>query len=366
MKSGNPRELASPLYQVARWLDEVGLLDLCACANPLHPREAPLRRARDAAPHDLQSLADLFLLGTPVAEAALDAVPAPVVATLEQSRILRREADTVSLGGLVLRWLGGLWLLSESAHPNPKLYFGDDSVALLHRLAARPGDRALDLCAGPGAQALRLAAQGADVVAVEINPVAAALAQVNARLNDLQQRITVLVGNLYEPVRGRSFDRITCNPPLLPLPDDIPYPFVGHGGSDGMRVTRKVLHGLPSVLSERGVARLLGTGLSDGYVPMFIDDLESWAISAGLRITVHVTSHHPLHPGTPFYEGLCDTSAATGEIGAEAVRTRFAAFLGRAKCDHLCAYFMHATRGRGGISLIDCSDEGTRDLWFAG
>jgi hypothetical protein len=353
------------LTHVAAWLDTVGLVDFCACGDPLHPREAPLRRARDAAPEHLRDLADLLVLGEAIPEDRLETVSSDLVTALDRAGILHREAGLASLDGLVMRWVAGLWLLSERPQSNPTLYFGDDSVGLLHRLSAQPGMRALDLCAGPGVQALRLAAMGADVVAVELNPVAAALAQLNVRLNGLSKRVSVVVGDLYEAAPGLRFDRVTCNPPLLPIPDDMPYPFVGHGGSDGLRVTWRALNGLPSALRDGGVARLLGTTLSDGYVPTFMDEMDRWSMAGGMRVTVFVISHHPLRAGTAFYEGLCDTAVSTGLIDGEGARARFSAHLRERNADHLCAYFLHVTPGVGAVSLIDVSGENYRDLWFA-
>lgn len=33
------------------------------------------------------------------------------------------------------------------------------------------------------------------------------------------------------------------NPPLLPIPDEIPYPFVGDGGQSGLDITLHILKG---------------------------------------------------------------------------------------------------------------------------
>ncbi len=36
------------------------------------------------------------------------------------------------------------------------------------------------------------------------------------------------------------FDLICMNPPLLPIPSGLGYPFIGDGGPDGLAVTRRV------------------------------------------------------------------------------------------------------------------------------
>jgi release factor glutamine methyltransferase len=347
------------------WLNESGLPDFFACHDPLHPRLEHWTMGRRSAPRSLQPIIDLFILGREVPLRELAGAPGEVLAALTSQGILKSVGtDAVCLGGLVLLPLQGLWLLCQRPQPNPTLYFGDDSVALTQRLRARRGERALDLCSGPGIQALRLAQMGANVTAVELNPVAATLARINITLNDLEDRVDVRIASLYAGVPGERFDVIVANPPLLPIPDDMPYPFVGHGGPDGLRLTRQILDGLPEALSPRGVARLIGTTLSDGYLPLCVDELRRCSASKQLSIRMFITSHHGLAAGDPFFEGLCDTAAATGEIDAAAARRRFRTFLTEEKASHLCAYFFHVTPGSGGFDLIDLAHEPPADLWF--
>lgn len=365
MKIG--QDVECPLRWVTSWLELKGIPDFYACFDPLHPRYETVLNGRECAPTDMQGIIDLFLLGRLVQPSELYGVPPEVIEALERGDILSRHRDgSISLSGLVLLPIMGLWLLCQKAQPNPTLYFGDDSIALAQRLFARPGARALDLCAGPGIQALRLAMLGADVVAIEVNPVAAALAKLNVALNGLESKVDVRIGNLYEPVLGERFDRICANPPLLPIPDDMPYPFVGHGGADGLKIVQKILDGLPHVLNQGGIARILGTTLSDGYLPLCIESLDQWARSSCLQLTMFVTSHHPLIPGSQFFEGLSDTSASTGKITPADARQRFQSSLSRMGATHICAYFLHVTHGSGGAQLLDITEEPTLDLWFAG
>lgn len=347
------------------WLDESGLPDFFACFDPLHPRLEHWAMGRRSAPRSLQPLIDLFILGREVPRRELMDAPAEALAALTREGILKAVSeDAVSLGSLVLLPTQGLWLLCQRPQPNPTLYFGDDSVALAQRLRTRRGERALDLCSGPGIQALRLAQMGASVTAVELNPVAATLARINIALNDLEDRVEVRVANLYAGVPGERFDVIVANPPLLPIPDDMPYPFVGHGGADGLRLTRQILDGLPDALTRRGVARLIGTTLSDGYLPLCLDELKHWSAEKKLSLRMFITSHHSLAAGAPFFEGLCDTAAATGDIDGAAARRRFRTFLTQARASHLCAYFLHVGRGGGGFELVDLAHEPPADLWF--
>jgi len=81
------------------------------------------------------------------------------------------------------------------------------------KLAGRP---VLDLCSGTGILGLTAARLGARATAVDLSRRAVLNARLNARLNGLE--LEVLRGDLFEPVRGRSFDMIVSNPPYIPAP----------------------------------------------------------------------------------------------------------------------------------------------------
>ena len=93
----------------------------------------------------------------------------------------------------------------------------DEGTRLLVESAVVPEEGVvLDLGAGYGVIGITLAKAypGLRAVLVEVNPRAAELARLNARLNRVEDRVRVLVGSLYEPVRGERFDAILSNPPL--------------------------------------------------------------------------------------------------------------------------------------------------------
>ena len=95
-----------------------------------------------------------------------------------------------------------------------------DPVLLAAVTAAQPGERVLDVGTGTGAAALCLAVRvpGAAVVGLEKRAEAADFARRNAALNGLEDRVTVLDGDLLAPppelVPG-TFDRVMMNPPYL-------------------------------------------------------------------------------------------------------------------------------------------------------
>jgi release factor glutamine methyltransferase len=90
-------------------------------------------------------------------------------------------------------------------------------VALALRPDRAAACRVLDLCTGSGVIAVSLAKElaGAQVIATEISPEAAAIARRNAERNGVADRVDVRVGDLFEPVAGERFDLITSNPPYI-------------------------------------------------------------------------------------------------------------------------------------------------------
>jgi len=73
----------------------------------------------------------------------------------------------------------------------------------------------LDMGTGSGVCAVFAARHARRVVAVDINPAAVRCAWINTLLNNLEHKIEVRHGDLFEPVRGERFDLILFNPPFV-------------------------------------------------------------------------------------------------------------------------------------------------------
>lgn len=78
-------------------------------------------------------------------------------------------------------------------------------------LPAGPGRRVLDLCAAPGGKTMQLAATGAEVTAVEVDPARAALIADNLARTNLADRVSVVVGDA-RSVTG-TFDAVLLDAP---------------------------------------------------------------------------------------------------------------------------------------------------------
>lgn len=104
---------------------------------------------------------------------------------------------------------------------NPDWFcFGMDAVLLSAFTQVKPGETALDLGTGTGVIPILLEArtQGSHFTGLEIQKPVAEMAGRSVRLNGLEQKISIVNGDIKEAssIFGRaSFDIITCNPPYM-------------------------------------------------------------------------------------------------------------------------------------------------------
>lgn len=117
--------------------------------------------------------------------------------------------------------LDDLQLSGLSIIQNPeKFCFGMDAVLLSGFVRARRGDLLLDLGTGTGILPLLLSAKTecAHLTGLEIQEESADMARRSVALNHLEERISIITGDLKEAgslFAPASFDCITCNPPYM-------------------------------------------------------------------------------------------------------------------------------------------------------
>ena len=84
-------------------------------------------------------------------------------------------------------------------------------------VGARPGQRVVDVCAGPGGKATGLAATGAAVLALELHPARAGLVVDNARRVGSAHLQVLAADGRAAPVRAASADRVLVDAPCSGL-----------------------------------------------------------------------------------------------------------------------------------------------------
>jgi len=126
----------------------------------------------------------------------------------------------------------------QQLNEEPVMYIGADSLGLTYTAPQFSAERLLDLCCGCGIQGLVASRYTREVIGVDVNPRAIRFARFNAQLNGIRNFRAVL-GNLYEPVKGYTFDTILVNPPFVPSPHH--QLLYRDGGSTGEKVLKQII-----------------------------------------------------------------------------------------------------------------------------
>lgn len=104
---------------------------------------------------------------------------------------------------------------------DPKRFcFGMDAVLLSGYAKVKPGERVLDLGTGTGIIPILLEAktEGSLFTGLEIQEESADMARRSVLLNDLQERVKIVTGDIKEAAHifgAASYHVVTCNPPYM-------------------------------------------------------------------------------------------------------------------------------------------------------
>lgn len=138
---------------------------------------------------------------------------------------------------------------------------------------------ALDLCTGSGCLAIiaAMCLPNAEVDAVDLSADALEVARLNLAEHGLEERIRLMQGDLFMPVKSARYDLIITNPPYVAAaevaafpPEYASEPQMAHlGGADGLDLVRRILAEAPAHLTlHGGLICEIGTGrhiLEDEY-----------------------------------------------------------------------------------------------------
>jgi methylase of polypeptide subunit release factors len=250
---------------------------------------------RDDHAKALAAVVRLWLLAEPqpmeTLDAALPGIRAKgllalgLVEPVPDSPLLRAKADLRPYGWEGTEGHGGsggaeLWVASDlAAHQQEGvlrhdhvLGIGQASTTLVQTTFRRHTARALDLGTGCGVQAFHLLHHCEHVTATDISERALAFTRFNILLNAealhvdperLEDRVSLRLGSLLEPVAGEEFGLVVSNPPFVITPrtpgetasEQFTY---RDGGLPGDGIVAALVSDLPGILAPGGTAQMLG------------------------------------------------------------------------------------------------------------
>jgi len=206
MDTLSPREEAT--VEVGRRLRDAGYQFTTVTPETHRRVNARSENARAA------SLRDVFGWSRPFEAAVL---PPPILDALRRAEMVREHAGLLA-SDVRFSSLGDA-LYAHSAYPTTgenAVFFGPDTYrycALLAREVSSAA-RVVDVGCGSGVGGLSLAGRVDRIVLTDINEAALAMARVNAHLAGVADRVELVLGDLFAPVRG-SVDLVVGNPPYL-------------------------------------------------------------------------------------------------------------------------------------------------------
>ena len=257
---------------------------------------------------------------------------APGLISADEQRQLQEAEVLEARDGLLhsrVRWssLDGL-LFAHSAFPtqaNDAVFFGPDSyrfAQLIHTYLQQNFTaihRAVDIGCGAGVGALVIARarREAQVLAVDINPMALRLSAVNAALAEVSN-IEIARSDVLQDVEG-DFDLIVANPPYMADPSERAYRHGGGALGAGLSL-RIVEQALPRLTPGGSLVLYTGVAMVDGRDP-FLEALEPWRDSPDFGWTYKeldpdVFGEELLTPGYQDVERIAVVALVVTRIGA--------------------------------------------------
>jgi|GEM_PF-2677060 len=302
-------------------------------------------------PPKLRLLVDAFSLRQEVeADELASIITDSIFERLLEARILISSTEDLNKvrGNCVLMEVCGHSYFFEPS-PDPIAYFAEDSLALERYMQKTRCSSALDLCAGPGLQSLSLAQHSERVTAVEIDETTYKILLINIAMSVNRNKINSVNTSVANFITSSSaqFDQIVCNPPLLPLPDDLAYPFAGHGGEDGLRVTREILANLIRISATNGIVEILGASLYNKSGLATLDFLKGISEKNGFPLTFLELSRYPWGSNSLFFQNLLATAVYQMPGGERVIALKLREFMEHHNADGVFVFFTKFARDSG-------------------
>ena len=267
----------------------------------------------------LRLLVSLFLLGEAVPTArAVELVGESATSELMAANILKAEGSTLKSNSFHLILFRGLYYFCQVIS-DPIAYLGEDSIALMQYQTPILNSRILDLCSGPGIQAMCAAQRGNRVTSVEQRKETCEIQRINLRLNCLNDQVEVVQATAQEFADSKTgrFAQILFNPPLVPLPGLAERPSVLDGGHDGLELVGEILSDYRDRLEPDGTFEFVGMSLLKAVGRKVESPLVRLLKAKRLAGRVHLLSRHEIGGNSMVFAMHAASFAKSQSISAQ-------------------------------------------------
>lgn len=285
---------------------------------------------------DLGVLIRMFLLVDDIADADAASALAPLsLGDAMAASVLVRSGPGLVRAAIDIRPLdtgtGTRWVVSDldgSMRPAPTaadhvLGVGQASLSLLRGTPTTPVGSVLDVGTGCGVQAVHAAGYASSVTCTDISERSMLLAAATMALNQLDAEL--IGGSWFEPVAGRTFDRIVANPPFVVGLGTVDHSY-RDSGLDLDGASKLMIENAPAHLNPGGTAAILAS-----WVHVDGEDwrarVASWLPDHGVDawILQRDVADPALYVGTWMRDGGVDPRDDVGAAQATAWLEHFAA-----------------------------------------
>lgn len=107
---------------------------------------------------------------------------------------------------------------------------------------------------------------------------------------------------------------------------------------------------------------IIGTTLSDGVLPLCVDELEDLSTRLQRKIWLSVIGNLPVSAGSHFRDVLIDSAVGNGAVDRAAVAEGYADLFSDTGATHVSIFHISVVPGSG-LSIMDLADVERTSLW---